>query len=243
MLTIVAILFVAMKALVLLEFQARTSRRLPAARLLGFVAAWPGMDPAAFLRRLPPAPGEIAGHLRRAAIALTAGALTLAAARVLRGSGLHADALALMGLSLTLHFGVFTLFVAFWRWRGAAVGPLFDDPFRARGLGEFWGRRWNVAFTQMAAALVYRPVATRAGRRAALLAAFGFSGLLHELAVSVPAGAGFGGPTAYFLLQGALVAASLPPRRLVTATALLLPLPLLFHTAFRARVVWAIVSW
>jgi hypothetical protein len=33
---------------------------------------------------------------------------------------------------------------------------------------------------------------------AAHLAAFAVSGLLHELAISLPVGAGYGGPTAYF---------------------------------------------
>ena len=31
---------------------------------------------------------------------------------------------------------------------------------------------------------------------------FVFSGLIHELAITVPAGAGYGGPMIFFLLQG-----------------------------------------
>ena len=59
----------------------------------------------------------------------------------------------------------------------------------------------------MTAIAIYQPLVRRAGRRAALAASFLGSGLLHELAISVPVRAGYGLPTAYFALHGVLLMA------------------------------------
>ncbi len=76
--------------------------------------------------------------------------------------------------------------------------------------------------------------------RAAVFIAFLLSGLLHEFAISYPAGAGFGGPLLYFLIQGVacmvesrLVGGTTSGvRRIWTWTVLLLPAPLLFTPSF-----------
>jgi hypothetical protein len=139
--------------------------------------------------------------------------------------------------SVVLHFGLLTLLAALLRARGFAVPLLFDAPWRARTLGEFWSRRWNHGFAEMSAALVSRPLTPRLGADGAVFAAFVWSGILHELALSWPVRAGYGLPTLYFMLQGgAVLWQRTRPSRGFVAAALVLPLPLLFHPWFLAGV-------
>jgi alginate O-acetyltransferase complex protein AlgI len=152
-----------------------------------------------------------------------------------------------------LHFGLCHLLAGAWRLAGVAAQPLFRAPLQAESLGEFWARRWNLGFSEMTTVAVYRPLGARLGRTPALAASFALSGLLHELAISVPVRAGFGLPLLYFLLHGVLVlvertlAKSGHPLegwvgRAWTLAWLVLPLPLLFHRPFLAGVVWPLVG-
>jgi alginate O-acetyltransferase complex protein AlgI len=80
------------------------------------------------------------------------------------------------------------------------------------------------------------------------------SGLVHELAITVPARGGYGGPTAFFLLQALGVALERSARgrawglgqgprgRVFMLATLLLPIPLLFPPAFLERVVLPLAS-
>jgi alginate O-acetyltransferase complex protein AlgI len=161
--------------------------------------------------------------------------------------------LLLPGLSLILHFGLCNLLAGIWRLRGIPCDALFRAPLRSQNLAEFWGRRWNLAFSEMTAIAVYRPLAGRLGRGPALLAGFILSGLLHELAISVPVRAGFGLPLLYFLIHGALVlfergladagrALSGWTGRVWALFWLAAPLPLLFHRPFLSGVVWPLIG-
>jgi Membrane bound O-acyl transferase family len=141
--------------------------------------------------------------------------------------------LLMVGLSLLLHFGVSTLITAALRAHGFPVRVLFDAPLRTRSPAEFWAWRWNRGFAEMTSLAVYRPLVRRLGARGAYLAAFIMSGLLHEVAISLPVRAGYGLPTLYFLLQGWFAQrAGRKPGRLVTMLGIVLPLPLVFHAWF-----------
>jgi alginate O-acetyltransferase complex protein AlgI len=88
-----------------------------------------------------------------------------------------------------------------------------------------------------------------------MVGAFLASGLLHEIAISLPVGAGFGLPLSYFALHGALMLAE---RRLEesgrplsrhkwlgrawTLFWLVAPLPILFHRPFLEGVVWPLLE-
>ena len=92
-------------------------------------------------------------------------------------------------------------------------------------------------------------LAERWGVKPALVLGFLFSGLVHEAAITIPAGGGYGGPALYFCLQAAaiLVERSAWGRssglgnglrgRIFAGLVLLLPAPLLFPEPFVVRVV------
>jgi D-alanyl-lipoteichoic acid acyltransferase DltB (MBOAT superfamily) len=88
------------------------------------------------------------------------------------------------------HFGIFNFVAGTWRLAGIDCRTLFLAPLRSTSLVEFWGQRWNLAVSQMKALAVYRPLVSRYGRGLALVASFLCSGLLQELASSVPVRAG-----------------------------------------------------
>ena len=223
-LVLTAITFFGMKAVVL---AGRDGPRLPAARRLLFLV-WPGMNPRLFVRSRSSDPARARQLARRALRNAVIGLALIGSARVV---GHPAAAPGLMvGLSLLVHFGVFTGLAAALLAAGFPVRVLFDAPWRARTPDEFWTRRWNRGFAEMTSVAVQRPLAERWGRRRALLGSFLVSGLLHEAAISLPVGAGFGLPTLYFGLQG-LFALRLGshPSRLRTLLAIVVPLPLVFH--------------
>lgn len=225
---IVAALFVTMKVLVLLASRVR----LTPARTLAFFF-WPGMYPSTFALPLRQLDG-VCERLMRGARNVALGATLFVAARYLPlAAGLP---VVLLALSLMLHFGIFPIATATWRRAGFDVDDVFRQPWRSKSLAEFWSRRWNVGFSEMLTILVSRPVGKRLGRTAGMVAAFLASGLLHELAISVPAGGGYGLPTLYFALQGALVRAGVRGR-LATLLAVALPVPLCFHAPFVRAIV------
>ncbi len=258
MLAIIGVLLYSMKAVVAVEARAQGSSPLPLGRWLGFAALWPGMRPGPFAGA-GAAPLRGAGHLvGHGAGRIVIGFALVAMARLTwieTRSRLLATTLLLPGLSLIVHFGLFEMLTGAWRWAGVDCKPLFRSPLRSTSLAEFWGRRWNLAFSEMTALALYQPLARRAGRRAALAVSFLGSGLLHELAISVPVRAGYGLPLSYFamhgslmMIEGRLARAGRPigrrpwVGRAWTLGWLLGPLPILFHRPFLAGVAWPLIG-
>jgi D-alanyl-lipoteichoic acid acyltransferase DltB (MBOAT superfamily) len=110
------------------------------------------------------------------------------------------------GVVLLLHFGAFHLLSLGWRTVGVNAAPVMQTPLRSHSLAEFWGRRWNTAFHELATRFTFRPLRRMVGGPRATVLVFLLSGLIHELVISVPAHGGYGLPTGYFLLQGLGVA-------------------------------------
>ena len=147
----------------------------------------------------------------------------------------------MIGFVLILHFGLFHLLAIAWRAAGLDAEPIMEAPLSSKSVSEFWGRRWNGAFNRLALDFVFRPLACRRGTRIATLAAFLVSGLIHELVISLPASAGYGLPTAYFLLQGIgiLTERALPQIRGQIFTIVIIAVPAfwLFHPPFVRNVI------
>jgi alginate O-acetyltransferase complex protein AlgI len=250
-------MFFAIKLLTLIDALVATAGRAGVARALAYLALWPGLNAREFL-------GDAAAwaewrHGRVFAsglanfflgIALLAWALPRVAdpTPLATGSLLVPGWAGMVGLILVLHFGAFRAMAWAWCRAGVNAPPIMRNPLAATSLAEFWGERWNIAFAETARRFIFRPLARRAGARAAGAAVFLVSGLVHESVLSLPVRDGWGGPTLYFVLQalGIAVEKSAVGRRLGLGggargwiwTALLTaaPVPLLFHAPFVAGV-------
>jgi hypothetical protein len=153
------------------------------------------------------------------------------------------------GAAFLLHFGSFHILSCAMRSLGFAAVPLMNWPIAATSVSEFWGRRWNMAFRDLTHRFLFRPLAARIGAGWALVVGFFFSGLVHDAVISLPARGGYGGPTAFFMIQAAalFIERSRWGRvrglgrgwtgRLFAAAVLLLPAPLLFHRPFLKEIV------
>jgi alginate O-acetyltransferase complex protein AlgI len=176
-----------------------------------FFLAWPGMDPEPFLDASPQQPEPVRSSAARNSVTTAILKICFGLMLFLAGwSGFPAAPIprgwiAMIGMVLVLHFGIFDLLASFWRSRGFPVSPLMQKPLLSSCVSEFWSKRWNTAFNHIASHLAFRPISRRLGVPVAILVVFFLSGLVHELVISVPARGGYGLPTVYFVLQGIAV--------------------------------------
>jgi len=258
MLAIIATTFSGMKIIAVAETYKGKKVKLSFKQWFVFALAWAGMRPQAFeTLNGKPMPGA-APIIRFGVTRFILGALLILFARLLVANGIDnrilITGILLVALSFVLHFGLLSISAGMWRLSGADTYFLFRSPAKSNSLGEFWGKRWNLAFIEMSAVAVFRPLKKRFGEVAALVVSFIFSGLLHELAISLPVKQGYGLPTLYFITQGLVVLAE---RSVLKDAAFLrnpiasklwlffwlaLPMPLLFHPAFVEQIILPIAG-
>lgn len=205
---------------------------------------WPGMDPARSSERGRPTDQD-AQPVGRGLAFLYCGVAMVLTAAVIPMNSLVAGWCGLFGLLFAVHFGLSEILSSGFRLGGRAVRPLFNRPFSSRTLNEFWTRRWNTAFVEMDRRLFLPGLLKKFGARGAVLGVFLISGLLHEMAISFPAGGGWGLPFAYFALQGGLVLIERRfsiRSRLFTWAAILIPLPLVFTAPFRSSLILPLLA-
>jgi hypothetical protein len=224
---------------------------VPIARQVGYLAVWPGMDAVRFLaldRPAIPPPGTewmFAAGKFSLGVAMLFGFARLMPAEVPYLVGW----VGMVGIALVLHFGIFHLLSCAWRSVEVEAKPLMNWPVISVSLSEYWGRRWNTAFRDLTHRFLFRPLTPRLGARGAVLVGFAFSGVIHDIVMSWPAGGGYGGPTIFFALQGIGILAERSRMGralglgngwrgwLFTMTVLLCPIGLLFHGPFVMNVV------
>ena len=226
---------------------------VPAWRQWAYLFAWPGMDARRFFdpdtqrRPSPPSASEWFAALGKT---ILGGIIFWGAQFVVPPSSpIILGWAGMTGTAFVLHFGLFHLLSCFWRTAGVDAHPLMNSPPRSTSVSEFWGNRWNMAFRDLTHTFLFRPLARPLGLQRALAASFVFSGLVHDLVISVPAGGGYGGPTAFFIVQAIAILFEKSPlgRRLglgrglrgwlFTALTLLGPARLLFHDPFITAIV------
>jgi alginate O-acetyltransferase complex protein AlgI len=230
----------------------RTPVRAPRWRHVAYLAAWPGMDAAAFLsmsrtsKLAQPTVAEWSFAFFKTAVGV--GLVSAAAIWAANGGTLLAGYLGIAGIVFTLHFGAFQLLSCLWRGLGVQAVGLMNWPIAATSASDFWGRRWNLAFRDLVYQFLFRPLHPAIGVYGATLAVFLASGLVHEIVITLPAGGGYGGPTVFFLVQAAalLFERSAVGRRLglacgwrgwlFAAATLLSTAPLLFPPTFIEQV-------
>jgi hypothetical protein len=228
--------------------------RAPASvgRSLAYLLAWPGMNADTFLdARVHPDRPILLKEWLWATTKTSLGILLIwaIARRIPEEQSLLRGWIGLFGLIFLLHFGSFHLISLFWRTNGISAAPIMSSPILSKTLSEFWGKRWNLGFRQLAHEFVFKPLQKHTGASVAGLLVFVVSGLIHDLVISVPARGGYGLPTGYFIVQGlgVMFERSNPARRmglqkvlaariftlLVTAA----PAFWLFHPPFVHRVI------
>lgn len=253
MLAIICVLFTAMK-IVVANTYFRNKAPFSFTKWLFFSLGWIGMNPSLFERprsnRKQEAKQLLIFGISRVLLGSIICYIAYWCADVVVLSDLMwlkvlSSLLALVGISLILHFGFLNFNASFWNFMGVPAYPVFKSPLRSLSLTEFWGKRWNLAFSEMAAIAVYKPLKSTLGINLAKAMAFLFSGVLHELALSVPVGKGYGLPTLYFTLHAVLIQIenklnfpSVFLKHLWVIFWLLVPMPLLFHHFFLGKVIW-----
>jgi alginate O-acetyltransferase complex protein AlgI len=186
-------------------------------RSIVYLIAWPGMDERMFFDRSTVAiRPNVRGWIEAAFKVIVGVNLFWGVARFIPTNyPMLTGWIGMIGFAFLIHFGLFHLLALLWQSCGIDVQFVFRSPALARSVSNLWGSRWNLAFRDLSHSLVYQPLVARLGVAGASLAVFTASGLVHELVISVPAGAGYGLPTAYFLFQwlGVIVERSTLGRR------------------------------
>jgi hypothetical protein len=217
----------------------------------GYLFLWTGMDAEQFFGghkpKQPPRWSEWAWAIGQGAVGFWL--LLVLAPALMTTHPIVAGWIAMTGVVSILHFGLSHVLSLLWRAAGVNAEHIMQKPVLARSLTDFWGRRWNLAFRDLAHRFVFQPLAPSFGPALATMGVFLVSGIIHDAVISYAAGGGWGLPTLYFLIQGfaLLLEKSRSGKRaglsrgwigrLYAVVVVAGPAMLLFHTPFIMQVV------
>jgi len=243
MVVICLLMLAALKSLVYTEWVNERSqqggRKLPGGHYLFFALAWFGMEPGAFEKRRAGLSWK--SDIRIGLACMVAGTL---GAFLVWEAGWRQVFVMFLPMSLGFHFGALRALKGLHRAAGFPVRTLFPNPLLTDSTADFWQRRWNIGYSQMMMRVVGRPIRPWLGRRGGFFLIFILSGLLHEVAISLPVQANFseglGLPTLYFIGHGLLIFAEkrlpIPAQRPLAFISVIAPLGLLFIPKFQEEV-------
>jgi len=237
------VLLMGMKVITYMEWIIGGGKRMSWVRWGAFSFLWFGMQPMAWVgRRKRIGQLEWRSHVVYALIPMIIGAVGLS---FYAGLGLDYFPASFICMSMMFHYGVLRLNTALWRIIGFPVRTLFRNPLVTSGFGDFWGARWNLAYSQMMARAVQKPLLPQIGKKGATFAVFLVSGLFHEFAISVVALDGFGLPFLFFLAHGVVVLVEKKhwSMRYLCLGSLVIGLPILFPPAFVEGIVMPVEEY
>lgn len=197
MILLCSVLLAGMKWVVYREWSLDTGKGLSWCRWWMFAGLWFGMEPGCFVGKRREL--EWRSHAVVGILCLIGGLLGLWLCYVWQ---VESVVILFVALSIGFHFGVLRLLTVFWRLLGFPVRTLFRNPLVMKGFRDFWGMRWNLAYSQMMARAVKKPLMPIVGEKWSVFVVFLASGLLHELAITVPVQGGYGWPTLIFVVNG-----------------------------------------
>lgn len=199
-----------------------------------FMSVWPGVSIQGFTERnaIPPSTGS--RFLESWITFLVGLALLLLVSWLGEGSSTPLNYLALFSILCIVHLGLVEVIADGIRLLGFSPQSLFDRPFLATSLRDFWSLRWNRAFVDMNKIFILGPLRDRLPTSLLIFSIFVVSGFLHEMAISYPDGLSWGRPLLYFVIQG--LGMQLEKRirwnRIFVLAWILVPVPLLFTPDF-----------
>uniref|UniRef100_A0A1J3JLM2 long-chain-alcohol O-fatty-acyltransferase n=1 Tax=Noccaea caerulescens TaxID=107243 RepID=A0A1J3JLM2_NOCCA len=117
-------------------------------------------------------------------------------------------------ITLTLIKSLFTIIL------GCELKPVFDEPYLATSLQDFWGRRWNLVISSILWSCIYAPIRgifkgnPGLAKFIGVFMTFLVSGLIHELLrLCTSRTPPSGGITLFYVLQGVCTAVEVTVKR------------------------------
>jgi len=206
----------------------------PMAALL-FFFAWPGVSLDGFTTRHSVPPPETGDRFLESWLCFIAGiGLLIATSLIGGGNSTALNYLGLLAILLIIHLGLVEVLADSIRLLGFSPPSLFDRPFLASSLRDFWSLRWNRAFVDMNKIFLLHPLRGKVPGSLLLFSIFAISGLLHELGISYSDHISWGQPLLYFVWQGIGMEVEKRQKlpRAIVWLWILLPTPLLFTPSF-----------